>query len=153
MVDRDARNRLAEALRHLVTGRITNYEFDEAVQIKTDDAAFDAIRRQAWHLYSDLREHTLGGSDAVPKSNKRIIARFILFLQTDLEYQWPRHPFEGLLGAIARGFSYLISFSRISHRVDNEWKAAGDFDVWPFISRKDYDEALTKPRYLRGRAA
>jgi hypothetical protein len=153
MVDRDARNRLAEALRHLVTGRMTNYEFDEAIQIETDDAAFYPIRKQAWFLYSDLREHRLVGSDALSKSNKRMVARFILFLHSDLEYEWPRYPFDGVLGAIARGLSYLLSFGRIPRQVDKNWEAAGDSDVWPFISRKDYEEALTKPRYLRGRAA
>lgn len=38
-VDRDARNRLAELLRHFVAKQTTNFEFDDAAfDIKTDDA-------------------------------------------------------------------------------------------------------------------
>ena len=153
MIDRCARNKLAELLRHLVSGQLTNYQFDDAVDaagiVKSDDAAIGAIRRQAWQLYSDLREHRLTGRDAVSESGRRIVARSILFLHSDLDYEWPRHPLEGL----TRLLSHLLSLGVIPRRVDKKWEAAGDVDVWPFIRRKDYEEALDNPKLLRGRAA
>lgn len=153
MVDRDARNKLAEALRHLVSGRITNDDFEEAVALRTDDTAFHAIKEEVWQLYSDLREHRLVGSDAVSKYDRRIVAQFILFLHSDLEYEWPQPPSDGFLKPFARALRRLLSFAPNPRRVDDEWKAAGDFDVWPFIRRKDYEEALSNPKLLRGRAA
>jgi hypothetical protein len=153
MIDRDARNRVAESLRHLVSGQITNDQFEDAAWIESNDAAIDAVKWQAWLLYSDLHGHKLTGSDAVSKSDRRIVARFILFLHSDLEYEWPRHPFDGGVGVMARLLSYVLSLGVIPRHVDKRWEAAGDFDVWPFIRREDYEEALAEPKLLRGRAA
>ena len=150
MIDRDARNNLAESLRHLVSGRITNDQFEEAAWwVESDDAAVDAVKWQAWQLYSDLREHRLTGRDAVSESDRRIVARFILFLHSDLEYEWPRHPLEGLRRLLVS----VLSLGMIPRRVDKKWEASGDIDVWPFIRSADYEEALNKPKLLRGRAA
>jgi hypothetical protein len=74
------------------------------------------------------------------------------FWHSDLEYEWPRHPFDGGVGVIARLLSYVLSFGVNPRKVDKKWKATGHFDVWPFIRRKD-EEALTDPKLLRGRAA
>ena len=150
MIDKNARNELAESLRHLVSGQITNGQFEEAAWwIKTDDAAMDAVKWKAWQLYSDLREHRLTGRDAVSACDRRIVARFILFLHSDLEYEWPRHPLEGLRRLLVS----VLSLGTIPRRVDKEWEASGDIDVWPFIRRVDYEEALNNPKLLRGRAA
>ena len=153
MIDPDSRNRLAESLRHLVSGQITNDQFEDAAWIDSDDAIIDAVKWQAWFLYSDLHEHKLRGSHAVSKSDRLVVARFILFLHSDLSYEWPPHPFDGGVGVIARLLSFAVSFGIIPRRVDKKWKAVGDFDVWPFIRRKDYEQALTDPKLLRGRAA
>ena len=153
MVDRESRNRLAESLRHLVSGQITNDQFETAAWIESDDSVIDTVKWQAWLLYGDLHEHKLTGSDAVSKSDRRVVARFILFLQSDLEYEWPRHPYDGVVGVVARVLSYVLSFGAIPRHVDKRWKAAGDFDVWPFLRREEYEDALADPKLLRGRAA
>ena len=142
MIDSDERNRLAESLRHLVSGQITNDQFEDAARIESEDAVIDAVKWQAWLLYSDLHEHKLVGSDAVSNSDRRVVARFILFLHSDLEYEWPRHPFDGVIGVIAKSLSYVLSFGVIPRYVDKKWKAAGDFDVWPVLRRKDYEKLL-----------
>lgn len=153
MIDRYARNNLAESLRHLLGGQITNDQFEETAIIESDDAVIDAIRWQAWLLYSDLYEHKLTGAHALSKPDRLVVSRFILFLHSDLEYEWPRHPFDGAIGAIVRLLSYVLSFGIIPRYVNKRWMASGDFDVWPFIRRKDYDEALNNPKLFRGRAA
>lgn len=149
MIDRAGRSRLAESLRHLASGQITNDQFEDAAWIDSDDAVIDAVKWQAWMLYSDLHEHKLTGSDAVSKSDRRVVARFILFLHSDLEYEWPRHPLWG----ITRLLSNVLSLGIIPRYVDNNWKASGDFDAWPFVRQADYEEALNNPKLLRGRGA
>jgi hypothetical protein len=153
MTDREGRNTLAQSLRHLVSGQITNDQFGDAARIESDDAAIHAVRDQAWLLYSDLHEHKLSGSNALSKSDRRIAARFILFLQSDLEYEWPPHPFSGGVGIILRLFSLVLSLGIIPYFVNKRWKASGDFAVWPFMRRIDYEEVLNNPRFFRGHAA
>jgi hypothetical protein len=153
MIDIEGRNTLAQSLRHLVSGLITNDQFEDAARIESDDAVIHAVRDQAWLLYSDLHEHKLSGSDAVSKSDRRIVARLILFLQSDLDYEWPPHPFSGGVGIILRLFSFVISLGIIPHYVNKRWKASGDFAVWPFMRRIDYEGVLNDPRFFRGHAA
>jgi hypothetical protein len=153
MIDRDARNKLAETLRHLLSGQITNDQFETAALIESDDPIIDAVVDQAWFLYSDWYEHKLTGSHALSKSDRQTVSQFILFLHSELEYEWPRHPLGEGIKAIARPLLYLLSFGLIPLYIDNKWKTSGDFDVWPFIRRRDYEEALNNPKFLRGRAA
>src|SRR3954463_10255868 len=108
MIDREARNILAESLRHLASGQITNDQFDDAVWIESDDAAVNAVKGAAWYLYSDLREHRLMGSDALSESDRRNVAQFIMFLYTDLEYEWPHYPLEGLIGLLSNILSFGV---------------------------------------------
>jgi len=146
MIDRDARNELAEALRHLLSGQFTNDQFDEAAPIESDDPVIKEVREQAWFLYSDLYEHKLTGRHTLSNSDRRITSQFILFLHSNLEYEWPRHPLNGII----RLPIYILSFGLIPRYVDKKWKASGDYDVWPFISREDYEKALKNPKLLRG---
>ena len=60
MVDRKARDKFAELLRHFIAGRITNEEFDDQVPHSPKDLAIDEILwLAAWPLYDDFKEHTL----------------------------------------------------------------------------------------------
>lgn len=86
MIDRKARNLLAEQIRHFVTGLSDNFEFDDVVfAIKTDDLAVREIRKQLWHTYDDFSRHRLHGKWALSERDTEIIKRFVLFLKTDHE--------------------------------------------------------------------
>jgi len=146
MIDRKARDILAEQLRHFVSGLITNDEFNDRLPVKTKDAGFWAVEEKAWGLYSDLKEHKLTGSHSVSRSNRRIISCFILFLYSDLEYEWSKHPCTGFL----RMFAHLISRGRIPEYYDSKWKAQGDYDVYPFFRRSDFEEENRNPKLLSG---
>src|SRR5262249_43935758 len=54
MVDREARQELAVALHRLVTGQMTNDQFDEVFEacVDSEDAAVAAIANFGWGLYS-----------------------------------------------------------------------------------------------------
>ncbi|TLY21350.1 MAG: hypothetical protein E6K64_11985 [Nitrospirae bacterium] len=146
MIDREARNKLTELLRRLVSGQITNYQFGDSFPLNTRDEACWAVRDQAWMLYDDLSEHRLVGRNAVSKPNKRIVARSILFLYSDLEYEWPVHPCVGLKRLIAAIFTFGI----LPRHFDRKWQAAGEFHVWPFICQNDFEESNNNPKLLRG---
>ena len=55
MVDRPARDRAALLLRRFASGRITNFEFDDAFPASVGDPALRAVAGRAWQLYDDTR--------------------------------------------------------------------------------------------------
>ncbi|MBJ7575480.1 hypothetical protein [Luteimonas sp. MC1828] len=148
MIDREARDRFAQAIRALVAGTITNDEF-EGVRfpaLDTADPAIAAIYQEgAWHLYSDLEEHRLRGKHAISRKDKSHVARWVLFLKTDLPYEWPE-----LGGArfFALGLANLFTLG-VANRFYVKWfKQQGEVDIWPFIRHEDYAAALERPVYL-----
>ena len=90
MVDRQARNTLAEHIRHFLAGLTDNFQFDDVVfNIKTNDIAVVEIRKQMWHAYDDISRHKLKGKRALSEKERKIVNRFILFLKTDSECEKP----------------------------------------------------------------
>lgn len=91
MIDRDSRRLLAEALRRLGWGRITNDEFEDKCHplLQSEDAAIRSFFDAAWGLYSDIDAHKLRGRQSLSKRQKKVLARMILFLHTDHEYLGP----------------------------------------------------------------
>lgn len=143
MIDRRTRNQLAEQLRRLASGGISNDEFEDALPVSKDPAVRE-IRRAAWMLYSDLREHRLRGRDALPQDARRAVARWIIFLHSDLAYEWPPHRCIGFRRLIAA----VVSFGQIPRYFDRQYKAAGDFEAWPFIRSADFARASRMPWLL-----
>lgn len=144
MIDHRARKRLAERLRHLVTGQMTNDAFEDAA-VRTKDMAVREIEwRLAWPHYDDMHEHTLKGEFALTDGVRRDFARAILFLQTELEYAWKhRRGFRGFLNS-----SFHLRPLRRMPPIRTE---GGDLRYWPFYRRSDYIAARQAPVYLGGR--
>jgi hypothetical protein len=144
MVDREARRNIAECLRGLASGLITNDEFEGRVPRGSRDPAIRAIFDAAWQLYSDFYTHKI----TLTKATKSEIARCILFLQTDLPYEWkePKGVKELLLIV-----SSLLTFGLLMRIYRRSYSQQGDFSVWPFIRHADYQLALQNPVYLAGR--
>lgn len=150
MIDRKARNILAESYRHLISGQITNDEFEDRLKFSKDIAIDEIYYRGAWPLYDDLHEHKLTGEWAISEEGKPIAARFILFLKTDLEYEWPRKT--GAKAFIWALFGVLtLGVVTIIQKIVAATGEKGDKDVWPFYRRSDYEAALEVPPYLRGK--
>jgi len=150
MVDRDARDRMALLLRRLVTGRITNDEFEDEIPRSPADPAVTAIYRHgAWGLYSDLHQHRLVGRLRLPREERREVARFILFLKSDLEYEWTSPGLlQGLLwtvaGLLTLGWTHRLYRRRLGRQ--------GEVRVWPFLRQEDFERAVRSPCYLAGPA-
>lgn len=147
MIDRKARDILAKNFRHLICGQISNDQFEDRLKKSKDAGVCEVFYNGAWPLYDDLHEHKLTGKWAIPEEGKPIAARYILFLKTDLEYEWPRKTgIKEVPWAYLGLFTFGIS-SLIRNRIMTNGER-GDKSVWPFYRRSDYEAALEVPPYL-----
>jgi hypothetical protein len=151
VIDRAARQQLAEGLRHLVAGQITNDEFEDRFGrpvLRSKDAVVREIFWSgAWMLYSDLEQYRLRGSRALPRSTRREIARWILFLRSDLPYSWPLRSGTSAFAWVPIHLLTLGASAAIRRR---RWRRSGESMVWPFRSWGDYRAALRTCGYLAG---
>jgi len=90
----ELRHRLSQDLRRLVTGRMTNDDFDDAYYdsyMDSDDLAIREISRFGWSLYSSdvLFSYKLRGRHRVSDSARKTAAHAVLFLQTENAYGYP----------------------------------------------------------------
>jgi hypothetical protein len=148
MIDRAARDKLALDLRRLVSGVITNDDFRDEGR-PSSDPAIQAVEHQAWFLYSDNCNHRLVGQHRLKDDDRRIVARWIVFLDSDLEYMWPawKHwPIKRL--AIYDLFALLFPRWYKKRKEEKPFSSIGDFDVWPFTSKADLETAVKNPRRL-----
>jgi hypothetical protein len=149
MIDHDARRRVSELLRHLVSGQITNDAFEDALPDGSADRAVREVSSEAWYLYSDLWEHRLVGKERLAPEARTHVARTILFLQSDLEYEWPDWPFPS---RVFSSMLRLLTLGILGRGARVHYERAGDIKIWPFLRRADYDAALKAPPYLSGRS-
>jgi len=147
VVDREARNKLAEAIRALASGLITNDEFeDKRLPCSNEDPAISAVfSKGAWFLYSDLEEYRLSGIHRLDENTKSVVARWVLFLKTDLPYQWP---VSSLKQGLFRFIANFFTLGAANKSYASKYRACGDIEVWPFLRRADYELALQNPVYL-----
>jgi len=178
MIDKERRKKLALHLRHLSVGLISNDEFEEAVmddvsdgwlpeqyyrskraKSDNDDPIIKPMLELCWGLYDDTRNHRLVKSDELTNDALKIIARCILFLHSDREYEWPyfntNNPLlqfsltDLILSVLTLGHHYRNK--REEHIISYyEWQKLGAYDVWPFIRKSDYEVQLTKRPFLSG---
>jgi hypothetical protein len=147
MTDVPARSKMSEAIRALVSGRITNNEFENRLPESSDPCIREIFLHGIWHLYSDLNEHRLVGPHRPTDHARAGAARAVLFLKSGAEYAWPRESgFRAFVG-IVLSLLTLGAFARVKRR---EFERAGDIAVWPFLTTARYQQALSSPPYLRG---
>lgn len=151
MIDRPKRDHLAHRLRLLADGQITNDEFEDSIDIRSEDAAiFRIFADGAWMLYSDLQEYKLEGRHKLSKNIKRDVARMILFLKSDREFEWqePNRCLKALVSVL--GLFTLGIFPRWFY--NRTWAKQGDQSVWPYLRAIDFAADLEKQPYLAGEA-
>jgi hypothetical protein len=148
MIDRPSRDSLATALGQYVSGRITNDDFDD-VAVDWRDSGADAVKRRAWGLYDDTYQHLATGRHYITKPSREEIGRWILFLHSDNEYTWPHFNFRTIFNWPLNLLSAGWWESRKKKRFE-DFKTAGDYSVWPFASRQDYEASLENPKYFAG---
>lgn len=93
MRDLVKRRALAERIRWLIDGQITNDAFDDFLVdegcLGSADRTIDEIAWWAWTLYSDTRTYRLRGQAAVDSDTHAAAARAILLLRSGADYEWP----------------------------------------------------------------
>jgi hypothetical protein len=176
MVDKDRRKKLALHLRHLSTGQISNDEFEERItedvtygwlpeqyyrakESKTDDPVIRPILEFSWCLYNDTYNHKLTGKHKLSDDQTKEIARFILFLRSDLEYDWTyvdltnpvmRFSFTDILKSIITLGQHYRDLNLKREEEFELMKKTGDFELWPFKKRTEYEEQLKRQPFLNG---
>lgn len=80
----DRRRAYGLALRRLMSGRLTNFQYEREVdeierRYGLDDAVW-TIYREVWPMYCDVREHRLTGRDRPDRATRRVVAERIVFL-------------------------------------------------------------------------
>lgn len=170
MVDKQKRKRLAFHLRQLSIGLTTNDDFENNIcdEItngwlpeqyyrskisKNDDAIIVPMLELCWGLYDDTKRHKLIGSYKLSNESLKIIARCILFLHSDKEYEWPY--FDTKLSVFDM-FATLLTLGIYYHLTRKEKEKAllefakpGDFEYWPFFRKIDYELQLQKQPFLK----
>ena len=98
MVSLSERRVLALALRRLASGRSSNDDFDADCPTASSDRALQAVSWAGWTLYSDYYNYRLRGHRSLSPETLEAVARCVVFLHSDLEYEWPPEPKRGLFG-------------------------------------------------------
>ncbi|SRR5579871_202847 len=147
-IDVDARRDLAEAARHLATGRITNRDFESRLPTSSERELHEIIFYGLWPLYDDFLTHRLTGRRALTTEGRAFVARIILFLRSGEPYRFPRSTGLGQIPVLLLSILSFGWFGRFWRRY--RWRY-GDQETWPFFSRGDYDRALRHPVYFRTR--
>ena len=146
MIHRESRNHLALTLRQYVSGRVTNYELD-SVEVDWRDRGAVAVQHATWFLYHDTHQHKATGRNRLNSTQRKEVARCILFLHSDKEYLWPEYSFPPLKNVVLN----ILTLGWWNTRQATKWaqyKESGDIDVWPFISHEEFQHANESTRYL-----
>lgn len=122
-IDPDQRRTAADAIERLLSGEITNHEFDLVFPSRSPDRAIHDvyIALQAF-VENDLEEFRLTGPNAPGGDDLQLIMRCVAFLRTDLPYQR-----RGGLCALLR---------RMPHSLPEDRDG-----VWPFSRPQDVSAA------------
>jgi hypothetical protein len=126
MVHREDRDVACKLIEQLANGEITNDDFDEAFPVYA----------QVWFQYS-RHTHKLVSKHGLNPEAKQLLKRCVAFLRSDLEYEWPDYkwidPKRILLGLLGQRRKVERDFER--------FKAADDFEVWPFFRVSDRENS------------
>lgn len=176
MIDKERRKKLAFHLRHLAVGLISNDQFEKNIIIdvtfgwlpeqyyRSKEAEFDDLiirpmLELSWCLYSDLKTHKLTGKYKLSEEQIKDIATFILFLHSDLEYEWPyldptnpliRFSFKDLLLSVLTFGKHYRNKMDERKQQQNEFINAGDYNFWPFINKEQYQQQLKNQPFFTG---
>jgi len=143
VIDVEARKKAAEVVRHFISGRMTNFDFEKNMPA-TADLAVRAIEESLWLVYDDFEKHKLDAEWALPSCTKSQMVRWVMFLHTDEEYHWPTFSYPGLRPLKHVFVSRLLNKPRREH----EFMSSGEYDVWPFISKEQFEHAKQNPVLL-----
>jgi hypothetical protein len=178
MINRCERDNLANQLRRLLEGEISNDAFIASPPSSDDDPALLSIWSFITDYCEDVLPYRFRGMRAPSSEMTATVDRCVLFLQSDLEYEWPVFPSDGfpyyllavtcLVLSVIMGFGskqWCIAMSMLAlstvlfvffwlyrrtvqRKREQSFWSHGDRQVWPFLRQADYERRLT-PGALR----
>ncbi len=149
-IDREARTKAASLLRRILEGNATNYQFEDEWPSSRSDSALDAIVNMLWFTYDDYPEYKFS-EKRFRKEDVEMVQRCEIFLKLDCEYVWPKVNLARLFSmpSPSNWFHRMLKLDkRKAHLLKKKeleiesFKSAGDFEVWPFLRRNDYEREL-----------
>jgi hypothetical protein len=147
MVDPIARKCMRDLLKKLALGRITSYQSEnELLDLypNCNDPVIYALYRTVAEMGGDV-DKPLAHLFAKGGEMRKRVCRWIFFLGTNLEYEWPK---ERLAPGVRdfykpNWFDKLFGLqTRILHS-NQEFFGRGDYSVWPFFRESDFNAAKT----------
>lgn len=135
MINADLRVRAALLIRSYLDGNISNHDFADGFPRDKSDPALHAIERRLWFHYDDMRTHCC--EFPLHSAEEMLFRRCALFLDTRLEYEWPTLWHHNLAHPIIRMLTGQLFRSRAIQKA----KSAGNYAVWPFLRKADFEEA------------
>ena len=120
-------------------------EAPEAIQHNVEDLPDETLRFLLPSRYCE--------ADKLNDEALKIIARCILFLHSNKEYEWPYFDTNNPLLKFSLK-DFVITILTLGQHYRNkrkeqklsysEWQKSGDYDAWPFFRRVDYENQLKK---------
>jgi len=156
MVNREIRDSVLNLIAQVESGKITNYEFLEALceftrlsnKSQHKDLAFGDLLDFCNACFNGWDELKLIDEFAIQGDVKVIIERWKLFLKSNLEFECPL-PKDGCLLSIIKSVTYMYLSVFLSEEKLNrifqikefhEIAPQYDMNVWPFKTQQDYEK-------------
>lgn len=144
MIDRVGRDVLAEAVHGLLAKTVSVEDVYLRLPGRSEDLAVRRI--QSFLFFCDV-----DGKDGIDftRETRRAALRAIMFLRSDHEFEWLDALMDGgscLLTLLTGGLHYpfWVTMHRKEIAAANANFKAGDFSVWPFYRKADYDSEYLK---------
>jgi hypothetical protein len=131
-INREYRDRIADAVESYLRCEIDNYALDEVLSsVKTDDTTCQRIAEQMWYLYDDCKRHRNEGKLKVQSRDKEAIERWLILLRSDSESVSMDEPDSSKSGLIATIAKWIVG--RPPAFRNNEfwpWRTEADWREW-----------------------
>jgi len=143
-MDRNGRDATATAAHELLGKYVSLEQVVHSYSGRSDDEGVNAIRSMIFMAPLDGE-----GGIEVDRDQRKTLLRTVLFLRSDLEYEWSRFSMgcgSCLLSLLTCGVYIPIWYwlNRNEIRAANAQDAAGDSSVWPFYRKSDFDAEYAK---------
>lgn len=133
-VDRKARLLAATAVQDFLENRIDNFDLRDRFPYSKDEGV-RKIELCLWSFYSDFRSQK--AQECLNADMIKLFHRCLLFLNTDVEYQWPTSLLWNLSGPLEKLWPSLYAWLKRGCK----WPDGDYAEAWPFMTKQAYSEA------------
>jgi hypothetical protein len=149
MIDREARQLALNALHRFLNCETDSDEYEAEYPLpvlfgrkESKDRVIQAVYSMSWNWFDDVYPHKLDHECALELEIQQIADRCLLFLASDLEYEWHENNFmqTGYTGSVLTSLNIIQRVPSVVERISNHLdQPEGDAAVWPFFRSADLD--------------